>query len=152
MKYPQIQGLEEDKFRRLTGVKRSTFEKMINILKDADIKKKAKGGRKNKLCIEDQLLMALEYIREYRTYFHTSQSYGVSESSAYKTVRSVEDTLIKHPDFSLPGRKALLKSDMEYEEVLIDATETPIERPKKDKNTIIQANEKTHVKNTDSRR
>lgn len=142
MKYHQIQELEEDKFRRLTGVKRSTFKKMISILTDADIKKKAKGGRKNKLCIEDQLLMALEYIREYRTYFHTSQSYGVSESSAYKTIRWIEDTLIKHPDFSLPGRKALLKSDMEYEVVLIDATETPIERPKKDKNTITQAKRK----------
>jgi Helix-turn-helix of DDE superfamily endonuclease len=142
MKYPQIQGLEEDKFRRLTGVKRSTFEKMISILTDADTKKKAKGGRKSKLCIEDQLLMALEYIREYRTYFHTSQSYGVSESSAYKTIRWVEDTLIKHPDFSLPGRKALLKSDMEYEVVLIDATETPIERPKKDKSTITREKRK----------
>ena len=142
MKYPQIQGLEDEKFRRLTGVKRSTFEKMISILKDADIKKKALGGRKNKLCIEDQLLMALEYIREYRTYFHTSQSYGVSESSAYKTIKWIEDTLIKHPDFSLPGRKALLKSDMEYEVVLIDATETPIERPKKDRNTITQGKRK----------
>ena len=68
------------------------------------------------------LLMALEYIREYRTYFHISQSYGVSESTAYKTVRWIEDTLIKHPDFALPGRKALLKSDVEYEVVLIDAT------------------------------
>lgn len=143
MKYPQIQGLEEEKFRRLTGVKRSTFEKMISILTDADLKKKAKGGRKNKLCIEDQLLMALEYIREYRTYFHTSQSYGVSESSAYKTIKWVEDTLIKHPDFSLPGRKALLKSAMSYEVVLIDATETPIERPKKDKNIITQAKRKS---------
>ncbi len=72
MKYPKIQGLEEEKFRRLTGVKRSTFEKMIIILNDADTKKKAKGGRKNKLSIEDQLLMALEYMREYRTYFHIS--------------------------------------------------------------------------------
>lgn len=143
MKYPQIQGLEDDKFRRLTGVKRSTFEKMISILNDANMKKKAKGGRKNKLCIEDQLLMALEYIREYRTYFHTSQSYGVSESSAYKTIKWVEDTLIKHPEFSLPGRKALLKSDKEYEVVLIDATETPIERPKKDKNIITQAKRKS---------
>jgi len=112
---------------------------MISILKEADIKKKAKGGRKNKLSIEDQLLMALEYIREYRTYFHTSQSYGVSESSAYKTIKWIEDTLIKHPDFSLPGRKALLKSDMEYELVLIDATESPIERPKKNKkNSILE--------------
>lgn len=111
MKYSQIQELDDDKFRRLTGVKRSTFEKMIGILKDADLKKKAQGGRKNKLSIEDQLLMALEYIREYRTYFHTSQSYGVSKRSAYKTIRWVEDTLIKHPDFSLPGRKALLKQE-----------------------------------------
>lgn len=143
MKYPQIKGLEEAKFRRLTGVKRTSFEKMVSILTDADIKKKAKGGRKNKLCIEDQLLMTLEYIREYRTYFHISQSYGVSESAAYKTVRWVEDTLIKHPDFSLPGRKALLKGGVEYEVVLIDATETPIERPKKDKNTITQVKRKS---------
>ena len=77
--------------------------------------------------------MALEYIREYRTYFHVSQSYGISESSCYKAIKWIEETLIKHPDFALPGRKALLKSDMEYEVILIDATETPIERPKKNK-------------------
>ena len=46
MKYSQIQGLEEDKFRRLTGVKRTTFEKMITILTDADIKKKPMAGAK----------------------------------------------------------------------------------------------------------
>jgi hypothetical protein len=133
MKYIQVKALEEEKFRRLTGVKPSTFQRMVKILKIADHQKKSKGGRKNKLCIEDQLLIALEYIREYRTYFHVSQSYGVSESTAYKTVKWVEDTLIKHPDFALPGRKALLKSDVDYEIVLIDATETPIERPKKNK-------------------
>jgi transposase len=86
--------------------------------------------------------MTLEYIREYRTYFHISQSYGVSESTAYKTVRWIEDTLIKHPDFALPGRKSLLKSDVEYEVVLIDATETPIERPKKSKSTFIRGRRK----------
>ena len=95
-------------------------------------KKKKKGGRRNKLSMENQLLMTLEYIREYRTYFHVSQSYGISESSCYKGIKWIEDTLIKHPDFALPGRKALLKSDMEYEVVLIDAAETPIERPKKE--------------------
>jgi len=82
------------------------------------------------------ILMTLEYIREYRTYFHVSQSYGVSESTAFKTIRWVEDTLIKHPDFALPGRKTLLKSDMEYDIVLIDATETPVERPKKSKSAF----------------
>jgi hypothetical protein len=131
MKYDQIEEFSDEQFRRLTGVKRSTFKKMIEILTEADQKKKLRGGRKSRLAIEDQLLMALEYIREYRTYFHIATSYGVSESVAYKIVRWVEDTLIKDPVFALPGRKALLKSDMEYEVLLIDASETPIERPKK---------------------
>ena len=133
LKYEKVKILPDDQFRRLTGVKRSTFDKMVKILEGANREKKAKGGRKNKLSIENQLLMTLEYIREYRTYFHVSQSYGISESSCYKGIKWIEDTLIKHPDFALPGRKALLNSDMEYEVVLIDATETPIERPKKNK-------------------
>jgi hypothetical protein len=145
MKYEGIKGLEDEKFRRLTGVKRVTFDKMLVILSEAEKKKKAKGGRKSKLVLADRLLMALEYIREYRTYFHVSQSYGVSESTCYETIKWIENTLIKHPDFALPGRKALLKSDMEYELVLIDATETPIERPKKDKSTFTREKRKdTH--------
>ena len=131
MKYEQIRNLPDEPFRRLTGVRRQTFEKMLKILAEDDKNKKIKGGRKNKLSLQDQLLLTLEYIREYRTYFHISKSYGVSEITAYKTVRWVEGALIKHPDFALPGRKALLKSDMGYEIVLVDASETPIERPKK---------------------
>jgi hypothetical protein len=133
MKYKKIEKLNGSQFRRLTGVKRTTFEKMVEILRIGDLGIKKRGGRKNTLILEDRLLMALEYIREYRTYFHVSQSYGVSESTAYKTIKWVEDTLIKHPAFSLPGRKALLKSDMDYEVVLVDVTETPVERPKKNR-------------------
>lgn len=133
MKYNQITGLREEEFRRLTGVKKTTFSRMVDILRGADERKKSRGGRKNKLIIEDQLLMTLEYLREYRTYFHVGQSYGISEGSAYKGIKWVEDTLIKHPDFALPGRKALLKSEIDCEVVLIDATESPIERPKKSK-------------------
>jgi hypothetical protein len=136
MRYDQLKGLDNEKFRRLTGVKPVTFSRMLELLGEATRKKRAKGGRKSKLSLEDQLLIALEYLREYRTYFHIAQSYGISESTAYKTIKWVEDTLIKHPDFALPGRKALLKSDMQYSVVLIDATESPIERPKKTKNTI----------------
>ena len=106
---------------------------MVEILTNAQQLKKKKGGRNPKLCIEDMLLRALEYLREYRTYFHISQSYRVSESTAYKTVKWIEDTLIKHPGFALPGRKELLRSDVQYERVLIDTTETPIEHPKKTK-------------------
>lgn len=131
MKWESIKNLLPEKFRRLTGVKKLTFEKMTEILKEAYIKKRLRGGRKTKLTVEDMLLMALEYLREYRTYFHISKSYGLSESNAYKIIRWVEDTLIKSKLFSLPGRKALLKSDVNYEVILVDASETPIQRPKK---------------------
>jgi len=138
-KYDKLVGLNDMLFKRLTGVRRTTFEMMTEILRVSDQAKKAVGGRKSRLSIEDRLLMALEYMREYRTYFHIGQSYGLSESNAYKICRWVEDTLIKDKRFALPGRKALLKSDMEYEVVLIDAAESPIERPKKDRNTTIPA-------------
>jgi hypothetical protein len=75
--------------------------------------------------------MTLEYLREYRTYFHLGQSYEISESSCYRSCRWIEDTLIKSKEFSLPGKKALLDKKNDLEVVLIDASETPIERPKK---------------------
>jgi hypothetical protein len=142
MRDNHIKELRDEGFRRLTGIKKHTFLKMVDILRQADGVKKSKGGRNNKVSIEDRLLMTLEYLREYRTYFHIGRSYGISESSAYKAVKWVEDTLIKHPDFALPGRKALLKSDIDYEVVLVDATESPIERPKKSKNITIQGRKK----------
>jgi len=138
MRFEQIKGEYEEGFRRLTGVKRGTFEVILTILREAEAVLKAQGGKPNKLALEDRLLMTLEYLREYRTYFHISRSYGISESACYRNIRWIEDILIKDKRFSLPGRKALLKSNSEYELVLIDATETPIERPKKNNGTFIQ--------------
>lgn len=131
-KYDKLQPLHDTQFKRLTGVQRTTFAAMVKILVVADAVKKAHGGRESKLCVEDRLLMALEYLREYPTYFRLAQNYGVSESSAFKICRWVEDVLIKDKRFALPGRKALLKSDIEYEVILVDASESPVERPKKD--------------------
>lgn len=130
-KYEELKQLPPEQFRRLTGVKPETFSEMVNILVTAQNSRYRKAGRKGELTIEDKLLMALEYLREYRTYFHLGCSYGLSESACYRACRWVEDTLIKSGKFSLPGKKALLKSDVEYEVILIDAAETPIERPKK---------------------
>jgi len=143
MRYEDLKEFKNEEFRRLTGIKRTTFEKMVDILKEAEKKKKAKGCKPNILRIEERLLMTLEYLREYRTYFHIATSYKISESACYRNIRWVEDTLIKHPDFALPGRKSLLKNDEEYDVVLIDATESPIERPKKNKSTIIPVKRKS---------
>lgn len=139
MKEYSIQEIKPEEFRRLTGVKAATFIQMLEVIEQALKKKKAKGGRPNKLSIEQMLRMTLEYLREYRTYFHISKSYGISESNCYNTIRFVEEALIKSGKFSLPGRKALLKSNIEYEVIVIDATESPIERPKKSRGITTQA-------------
>jgi hypothetical protein len=89
MKFEQVKGESADNFRRLTGVKRTTFDVMISILREAEAVLKAQGGKPNKLVIEDRLFMTLEYLREYRTYFHISRSYGISESSCYRNIRWV---------------------------------------------------------------
>ena len=123
----------------MTGVERFTFKEMVEILKAAEKKKLALGGSKPSKTVEDRLLMTLEYWREYRTYFHIASSYNTSESTAFRYVRWVENTLIKNKLFALPSRRALLKSDMEFEIVMIDATESPCERPKKGRNATILA-------------
>ena len=133
MKYETLASYPDEKFRRITGVKRLTFEKMLKILQHNFALKHVKGGRKPKLPLEDMLLATLEYIQEYRTYAHIAASYQIDESNMYRVICWVEDTLVKDGIFSLPGRKALLKSDMEYEVVLIDATESLVECPKKSK-------------------
>lgn len=139
MRFENVKNLKPEEFRRLTGVKIETFKKMEEIIGETLKTKKAKGGRPNKLCVADMILMTLEYLREYRTYFHISTSYGISESNCYENIRFVEETLIKSGEFNLPGRKALLKSDVDYEVILIDATESLIERPKKSKKGTTQA-------------
>ncbi len=137
MKYEMLQEYNEEQFRRITGVKRKTFQKMVEILQQAYVKKHRRRGRKPKLSIEDQLLATLEYLREYRTYAPIAASFGIAESNIYRTIRWVEDTLIKDGTFSLPGRKSLTKRDVEFDLILVDATETPIERPQKNRKSII---------------
>jgi hypothetical protein len=142
VKQENIKNLSDEKFRRITGVKRTTFNKMIELIKQhEELKKqkaKAPGGRPSKVSTEQKLLMTLEYIREYRTYAHIAVSYNISETRAFEHIRETENILIKSKEFRLPGKKALLKNNHEYEVVLIDASETPIERPKKNKKDFIQ--------------
>ena len=118
-------------------MKRATFEKMAEILRKGYAEKHRRRGRTPKLGMEDLLLATLEYLREYRTYAHIAASYGIAESNIYRGIKWVEDTLIRDGTFSLPGRKAPLKTEMEYEVILVDATESPIERPKKSKGDTI---------------
>ena len=89
-----------------------------------------------KLSRPDQLLMTLMYWREYRTQFHIAGSYGVSEATVCRTVKKVEEALIRSGELRLPGKKVLQPSDTLIEVVLVDASEQSIERPKKAKTAL----------------
>ena len=80
--------------------------------------------------------------REYRTYFHMGQSWGVNESIVYRIIRKIEDALVRSRALSLPGKKKLQQPNYQLEVVVVDVTETPIERPKKTKNSSIVAKRK----------
>jgi hypothetical protein len=135
MHYETIEHLKDSDFKRLSGVQHETFDQMLAV-----IEKGARDlGRPPKLSRADQLLMTLMYWREYRTEFHIAQSYGVSEATVCRTIRKVEDALVRSKKFRLPGKKVLQNSDTVFEVVLVDVSEQPVERPKKAKNGIIVA-------------
>ena len=50
---------------------------MVRTVK-AKEKEKKKTGRKPKLIVEDQILMTLQYLREYRTYYHIGLDWKMS--------------------------------------------------------------------------
>ena len=93
MKYNNIKGYPCDKFRRICGMKKQTFEKAIEILNakyaEEHSENVRKSGRKPKPCMEDKLLATLEYLREYRTMAHIAASYGIAESNTQTRKRDI---------------------------------------------------------------
>ncbi len=61
---------------------------MVKLVRNQE-KFKNRSGRPHKLSLENQVLLTLEYLREYRTYFHIGQSWGINESTVFRIVRKV---------------------------------------------------------------
>ena len=147
MRWQIIKKQNDSNFKRLVGVKRQTYEKMvsevkrINSLQPKKIAGK-KRGPKDKLNWYDKVLMMLMYYREYRTFAHIAAAYNISEAQCWRIITTLEKWLIKSELFHLPGKKKLTQSDVEWDVVLVDVSEHPIERPKKNKNSITQEKRK----------
>ena len=144
MRYEETKNLTAKEFKRLSGVYPETFKKMVQIVQEYQGTKKV-SGRPSKLSLENQILMTLEYLREYRTYFHIGKTWGLYESTAFRIVQKIENILIRAKVFKLPGKKKLIDSERELKTIVIDVTESPIERPKKSRKSFTQARRKiTH--------
>lgn len=92
------------------------------------------------MSIEDQVLMTLEYWREYRTHFHIGVSWGLNESNVFRNIRKIENILIKSGLFNVTGKKKVKELDLEQEVVIVDVAEHEIERPKKNRRDVTVAN------------
>jgi len=128
--YEKAFALKDEDFKQIIGITKETFETMLIILRKAYGEKHKRRGRHTKLPLEDQLFMSLKYWRQYITQKELAFEFEVGEATAHDYIVWVENTLIKSGAFSLPGKKALLEDD-NIEIVLVDVTESPIERPKK---------------------
>ncbi len=130
MSYEHLKYLKPSAFKRRCGVHHETFEAMVDILRP-ELDRRGKRGGQAKLSVEDQLLVVLEYWREYRTQFHIGSSWGLSESAVCRLVQRVESVLMASGKFRLPGKKQLYQEAYRWQVLVVDVTESPIERPQK---------------------
>ena len=137
-RYEKAKRLKDTDFKQIIGVRKETYESMLEEIRRAYIEKHKRRGRHTKLSLEDQLFLSLKYWRQYITQKELAFEFEVGEATAHDVIVWVENTLIKSGKFSLPGKKALLE-DAEIEIVLVDVMESPVERPKKNNGSGIPA-------------
>ena len=130
MTYEKVKNLNPEEFKRFCGVYPETFKDMVKVLAAEKVLQK-KSGRPSKLSLEDQILMTLEYLREYSTYFHLAINWEINETTALRITRKVENILIKSGLFNLPGKKTVYQANSDLEVVVVDVAEHEIERPQK---------------------
>lgn len=144
MQYEQTKQLSNREFKRLVGVQRRTFNEMVTVMQESAISKSTRGCP-SKMDWENQVLICLQYWREYRTYFHIAQDWQVSESTVCRIVHRVESTIISSGRFRLGGKKSLLSSSHIPKTVVMDVTESPIERPLKGQKHFYSGKKKRHT-------
>ena len=122
--------MNRTRFKRRTGIYPETFALMEAVLIERESAKK-KAGRSAALTAAEQLLLTLEFWREYRTFAHLGDDGDVHETTVQRTVERVEAALMASGQFRLPGKKVLQQAEHVFQIIAVDATETPCERPKK---------------------
>jgi hypothetical protein len=117
-------------FKRLYGVTPDTFTKMLSMLQKEFEVLHRNGGKPPKLTSEDKLYITLKYLRQYPTMDSLAAEYAVCKGTVCLAIQWVEDTLAKNGAFALPGKRALKRKSASIQYIVVDVTESPINRPK----------------------
>lgn len=134
-------------FRRRVGIRRRTFRQLYKrVRQHLDQERQQnplsrRGKPSTALTLTEKLLLTFIYLRQYPTFEQLGAMFGVSESYANKIFHQYLDILVKVG--RLPGHKALL--DGEFQAILLDVTEQPIERPLKHQRDYYSGKKKRHT-------
>jgi len=135
-------------FLNFTGLTINEYQKMINSVKDdwleqiairykTDRVRKIGGGRKLKLAqLEDRVLVFLLYAKLYPSYLVLEYLFNIDESNVCRIIQEFTPVLSKRIIINRSGKKITtleeLKAAMpDLDEILLDATEQKINRPRK---------------------
>lgn len=138
-------------FHRLFGISVGQFEVIIEKVRplwNARVLDKYKRpGRHFKCELEDMVLMLLLYYRSYVTQLFVGYMFGLDDSRVCRIIQVLEPILASV--MAISKRKKRSKEDVEN--LLIDATEQSIERPKKRQKPYFSGKKKRHTLKTEIR-
>lgn len=138
-------------FNRLFGVSVSQFEKILKkvepVWQKEVINRYKRQGRNHKLTLADMILMTLLYYRSYSSQEFVGCLFNIDNSRVCPLIQRIEPISAKV--MAISKRHKL--SQEEVEGLIVDATEQPIERPKKKQKSYYSGKKKRHTLKTEIR-
>lgn len=141
-------------FRMFTGLSAGEFDKLLADVEPVWVARKAKqsasrprrrkpgAGRKAKLRLADRLLLTLLYYRAYVTQEFVGFLFGVDKGTVSRKVQEL--SLCMAGVFRIPEKKVRIDPD-DLEAVFVDATEQPVNRPKRGQRRSYSGKKKRHT-------
>ena len=136
-------------FSRLIGMSPEAFAKLHKAMEkpwQAHLKKHKKQGRPRKLPLSDLIFMTLLYYRTYLPQVFIGELFGLNDSNVCRNIQEVEPLLAKVVSI----KKRVLTAE-EARALIIDATESPIERPIHGQKAYYSGKKKHHTVKTEIR-
>jgi hypothetical protein len=141
-------------FRMFTGLSAEEFDRLVAELEPVWLARKAKrsagrrrqrkagAGRKVKLAFTDRVLLTLLYYRTYVSQEFVGFLFGVDKGTVSRETQELG--LCMAGVFRIPEKKVRIDPD-DLEAVFVDATEQPVNRPKRGQKRSYSGKKKRHT-------
>lgn len=135
-------------FERLFGVSVVEFERILEIAKpewDASMAKRKCHGRGQALALSEQLLVTLMYFRCYVTQVFLEYIFDVDESTICRIIGKMQGILLEK--VGIKNERIVTRE--ETEKLIVDATESRIEKPKHNQRSHFSGKKRCHTIKTE---